>query len=253
MTTIHREVCGEGRPLVMIHGWAMHSGVWREFARQLAKHRQVICLDLPGHGRSGSIDTFALPDIGKALLDAIPVRKFSLLGWSLGATVAIDMASRYQDRVESLCLLAGNPKFVQGYDWPGVKFEVLDAFATLLTCDVRLTLMRFLALQVNGLADGKRLLQLMKDAMQECEPPPVKVLRYGLDTLEQSDLREDLKHLQCPVSVILGDRDKLIPPACGLAIKNLKPDINVHMLENAGHVPFLSHAPQLLEILRAIP
>jgi len=249
MTTIHKEVYGEGRPLVMIHGWAMHSGVWREFARQLAEHRQVICLDLPGHGRSGVIDTFSLPEIGETLLDAIPVKKFGLLGWSLGAAVAIDMANRFPDRVESLCLLAGNPKFVQADDWPGVKFEVLDAFAALLTSDVRLTLMRFLALQVNGLADGKRLLQLIKQAMQECEPPPVEVLRSGLDILEHSDLREALQTLQCPVSVVLGDRDKLMPAGCGLALQTLKPEISVHVLENAGHVPFLSHQRQLLEIL----
>jgi pimeloyl-[acyl-carrier protein] methyl ester esterase len=253
MTTIHREVYGEGRPLVMIHGWAMHSGVWREFAQTLAEYYQVICLDLPGHGRSGAIDTFALPEIGEALLNAIPARKFSLLGWSLGATVAIDMANRFPERVESLLLLAGNPKFVRCDDWPGVKFEVLDAFETLLSNDARLTLMRFLALQVNGLPDGKRLLQLMKHAMRECEPPSVEVLRSGLAILEQSDLRAELQSLQCPVSAILGDRDKLIPLACGLALKTLKPEIKIHMLENAGHVPFLSHAPRLLEILRAIP
>lgn len=237
----------------MIHGWAMHSGVWREFARQLAEHRQVICLDLPGHGHSGAIDTFTLPEIGEVLLDAIPARKFGLLGWSLGATVAIDMASRFPDRVESLCLLAGNPKFVRSDDWPGVSFDVLDAFVALLTSDVRLTLMRFLALQVNGLADGKRLLQLMKLTMQECEPPSAELLRRGLDILEHSDLREALKQLKCSVSAILGDRDKLVPVGCGDALKMLKPEIDVHVLENAGHAPFLSHAPQLREILRAIP
>jgi pimeloyl-[acyl-carrier protein] methyl ester esterase len=209
----------------------------------------VICLDLPGHGRSGAIDTFSLPEIGETLLDAIPLEKFSVLGWSLGATVAIDMASRFPDRVESLCLLAGNPKFVQADDWPGVKYEVLDAFAALLSSDVRLTLMRFLALQVNGLTDGRRLLQLMRQAMQECAPPPVEVLRSGLDILEHSDLRAKLEHLQCPVSVILGDRDKLVPAGCGLALRTLQPEINVHVLANAGHVPFLSHERELLEIL----
>lgn len=249
MTKIHREMYGQGRPLVMIHGWAMHSGVWREFARQLARQRQVICLDLPGHGHSGPVDRFALPEIGEALIQAIPVRKFSLLGWSLGAAVAIEMASRFPDRVESLCLLAGNPKFVQCDDWPGVKAEVLDAFATLLSSDVRLTLMRFLALQVNGLADGKRLLQLMKNAMRECEPPPLEVLRSGLAILEQNDSRSALMHLQCPVNAVLGDRDKLIPVASGQALKTLKQKIDVQVLKNAGHVPFLSHERQLLEIL----
>ncbi|MBS4051006.1 MAG: pimeloyl-ACP methyl ester esterase, partial [Methylomonas sp.] len=34
----------------MLHGWAMHTGVWRDFARRLAEYYQVICVDLPGHG-----------------------------------------------------------------------------------------------------------------------------------------------------------------------------------------------------------
>lgn len=253
MSKIHVEVYGVGRPLVMIHGWAMHSGVWREFAQQLAEFRRVICLDLPGHGRSGAIDAFALPEISDVLLDTIPEQKFSLLGWSLGATVAIDMANRYPDRVEALMLLAGNPRFVQFGDWPGMPPEVFDAFVSLLASDVRLTLMRFLSLQVNGLPDGKRLLQLLKRAMQECEPPSDDVLRRGLDILEQSDFRDVLKHLQCPVSVMLGDKDKLVPVGSGLALKNIKPEIVVHELETAGHVPFLSHGRQLLEILVGAP
>lgn len=249
MTKIHMEVYGQGRPLVMIHGWAMHVGIWREFARQLAEHRQVICLDLPGHGRSETIDNFALPDIADALLEVVPVQKFSLLGWSLGALVAIEIADRFPDRVESLCLLAGNPKFVQDDDWPGVKFDVMDAFVALLESDVRLTLIRFLALQVNGLADGKRLLALMKLTMQECNAPSVEVLRSGLDILEKSDSRAVLQRIQCPVRVVLGDRDKLVPLGCGVALKTLKPEIELHVLENAGHVLFLSHERELLEIL----
>jgi Predicted hydrolases or acyltransferases (alpha/beta hydrolase superfamily) len=134
----------------MLHGWAMHSGIWREFARQLARHRQVICLDLPGHGRSAGLAQFDLPAIGSALFDAIPVNRFSLLGWSLGATVALDMAARCPDRVQSLFLLSGNPKFVKNTDWPGVRPEVLDGFVAQLSDDTKLTLQRFLGLQVQA-------------------------------------------------------------------------------------------------------
>ncbi len=249
MTEIHKEIYGQGRPLVMIHGWAMHSGVWREFAEQLANQFQVICLDLPSHGHSGAVESFTLQNISEALLGAIPVEKFSLLGWSLGATVAIDMANRFPNRVESLFLLAGNPKFVQSDDWPGVGPMVLDAFSDQLTSDIRQTLMRFLALQVNGLPDGKRLLQVLKNAMKECDVPPVDVLQSGLEILKYSDLRPALMQLQCPVHLIQGDRDKLIPLACGDALRSLKPEMTVHVLEYAGHVPFLSHGGQLAEIV----
>lgn len=251
MAKIHIEVYGQGRALVMIHGWAMHSGVWREFARLLAQNYQVICLDLPGHGRSEGIVPYTLQQISETLLQAIPAEKFSLLGWSLGATLAIDMAYRFPERLESLLLLAGNPKFVQSDDWPGVKPEVMDAFAGQLMIDQRLTQLRFLALQVNSLPDGKRLLQLLKNAMQECETPRLDALQAGLEILKQTDLRGMLTQLRCPVSLIQGDKDALVPLKNAQLLLGLNPAIGLHVIENAGHVPFLSHSRQLLDIVFA--
>lgn len=186
MTIIHIESYGQGRPVVMIHGWAMHSGVWREFAQDMARNYRVICLDMPGHGQSGGITPYSLTGIGDALLEAIPVQNFSLLGWSLGATIAIDMASRFSGRVDKLLILAGNAKFVQSDDWPGVSPELLDAFAAQLTGDTRGTLLRFMALQVNGLPNAKHVLQLLKNAMLETESVSNQALEGGLDILKKA-------------------------------------------------------------------
>ena len=252
MSGIHYEIYGQGRPLVMIHGWAMHTGIWREFAKQLAEHCQVICLDLPGHGRSASLESFDLEAIGTALLDAIPVNRFSLLGWSLGATLAVDMAARFPERVQSLLLLAGNPKFVNSADWPGLKADVLDGFAAQLSGDARLTLQRFLGLQVQGLADSKPLLQTLKLAVRECDAPAIDALQGGLDILKHSDLRESLASLDCPITAMLGDKDTLIPVQAGLALQALNPRVELHILKNAGHVPFLSHSQQLCDVIAAV-
>ena len=247
MSGIHYQVFGQGRPLVMIHGWAMHSGIWQSFAEQLAQYCQVICVDLPGHGLSESIELLSLQNISDSLMQALPVQQFSVLGWSLGATVAIDMAARYPERVQSLQLLAGNPLFVQNADWPGVKTEVLDVFAEQLASDVQQTLVRFLGLQVKGLPDAKTLLQHIKSAVQAYPAPSLQALQAGLQILKYSDGRLALQQLQCPVSVLMGDRDTLIPLALAKSLKKLQPAIQLHLLENAGHVPFLSHSQQLLE------
>lgn len=252
MSQIYTEVYGEGPALVMIHGWAMHSGVWRDFARQLARHCQVICVDLPGHGRSEAIEPFTLQQIGNALLKAIPVQKFTVLGWSLGATVAMDMAQRFPQRVQRLIVLAGNPHFVRKPDWPGVKAETLDNFAELLKVDVSQTLIRFLALQVNGLAHGKTLLQTLKSAILECPPPGVDVLQSGLDILRTSDLREFLLRNRLPVHLIVGDKDALIPLASAQTLQRLNPAIDVQVLASAGHAPFLSHAEPLIAAIRKL-
>jgi len=246
VTYIHTEIYGQGQPLVMLHGWAMHTGVWRDFARRLAEYYQVICVDLPGHGRSEILEPFGLENIAEAVLQAIPVQEFSVLGWSLGATVAMAMAERAPQRIRHLLVLAGNPCFMETQDWPGVKSRTLDGFAELLKTDVQQTLMRFLALQVNGLAHGKALLQTLKHALHECPPPPVTVLQAGLDILKISDLRPFISNNALTISLILGEKDTLIPLSCGEAVRELNAGVNVHVLASAGHAPFLSHPQQLL-------
>lgn len=251
MSQIHVEIVGQGRPLVMLHGWAMHTGVWWEFAQQLARHWRVICLDLPGHGRSQAITPFSLENVADALMQAIPAQQFTLLGWSLGASVAMSMAERHPERVQKLIVLAGNPHFVEAEGWPGVKPEVLDAFIELLKTDVQQTLLRFLALQVNGLAHGKALLQSLKRAIQECPPPQIETLQAGLSILKSSDLRKFMQDNRLAVSLILGDKDTLIPLACGQALQRLNPSIDLHVLEGAGHAPFLSHSQQLITAINS--
>ena len=45
MTKIYHQTFGKGKPIVLVHGWAMHSGIWQDFARQLAQQYQVTCID----------------------------------------------------------------------------------------------------------------------------------------------------------------------------------------------------------------
>jgi len=243
------EIHGQGKPLVMIHGWAMHSGVWRHFAQDLAQHCQVITVDLPGHGRSATLEPFTLDSVCDVLLQSIPAEQFNLLGWSLGATVAMAIADRAAERVEKLLVLAGNPHFLQAQDWPGVKPEILEAFAELLKDDVAQTLVRFLALQVNGLAHGKQLLQTLKKAVQECPAPHAEALQGGLSLLKTADLRGFIRRSFVPIQFIMGDQDTLIPVESAWRTQEINPNVAIRVLESAGHAPFLSHPEQLTQAI----
>lgn len=252
MTQIHIETYGKGQILVLVHGWAMHTGVWRDFAKQLGQYCQVICVDLPGHGRSESIEPFSLERISEALVNVLPIEPFNLLGWSLGATVAMDMAERFPERVKSLIVLAGNPQFVKSQDWPGVKSETLEAFAELLKSDVQQTLIRFLALQVNGLAHAKSLLQQLKKSVLEVPSPKQQILQSGLDILKNTDKREFVASNVLPVNLILGDKDTLVPADSAQAVKQLNPNIHYQIMPAAGHAPFLSHTEELISKIIAM-
>ena len=54
---IHVEIRGAGPPLVLIHGWGMHSGVFDGLAERLSPRRTLHLVDLPGHGRSRNVAT----------------------------------------------------------------------------------------------------------------------------------------------------------------------------------------------------
>lgn len=246
---IHKEVYGQGKPIVLLHGWAMHTGVWRRFAKQLAKQYKVICLDLPGHGLSETTEPYALDYLGASLIDAVQESKFCVLGWSLGASVALTMAKNYPHRIDSLIILAGNPRFIKERDWAGMRPELLESFAKNLKLNSQLTLVRFLALQVFGLPDAKSVLNELKKAIHECEPPNENVLQSALNILKNADLRNDLSQLCCPVNIIQGDEDTLIPVQASLDMQKLQPTCELNIITGAGHLPFLSHQTQVIEAI----
>ncbi len=249
MIKIHKEVYGQGKPIVLIHGWAMHTGVWRKFAQQLAQHYEVTCLDLPGHGLSETVEPYILDQMSAALINALPKSPFCLLGWSLGATVALAMTKQYPQQINSLIILAGNPRFVQDENWAGMKPQLLEDFATNLSINGQLTFIRFLALQVGSSSNGKQILKEIKQAIQECDPPVESVLQNGLSILKNADLRAELMTAQYPIKIILGDRDTLVPVQVGQNIKKIQPNCEINIIAGAGHVPFLSHPSEVIDII----
>jgi pimeloyl-[acyl-carrier protein] methyl ester esterase len=249
MTKIHHQTFGKGKPIVLVHGWAMHSGIWRDFAGQLAQNYQVTCIDLPGHGRSEKIDSFTLELISETLVNVVSDESSCWLGWSLGATVVLDVARRFPERVNSLVLLAGNPAFTQTAQWSGMNVGLLDAFADKLNEDCQATLLRFLSSQVSNLPDYKALLRNLKSAVLECDAPDIETLQGGLDILKHADLRPALADTTVPVSVILGTRDTLVPVSAGQNMQELAPKITLDIIDKAGHVPFLSHTQAVLAII----
>ena len=56
----HVEIIGKGQPLVMIHGWGMHSGVWQPLVNRLSKTYMLYLVDLPGMGNSRPIEPYHL-------------------------------------------------------------------------------------------------------------------------------------------------------------------------------------------------
>jgi pimeloyl-[acyl-carrier protein] methyl ester esterase len=240
--SLHVEIRGHGRDVVLFHGWALHGGMWGPWIDALAADYRLHLLDLPGHGRSpwtaaaGDLAGFA-----RSVRPHVPPGSV-VLGWSLGGLVALELASRHPGLVGALVLVATTPKFVADPDWEhGVPLDVLEQFSQGLALDYRRTVQNFLSLQVRGDEHAiETLRQLRRSLASHGEPDP-RALEAGLEVLRHGDLREDLLRITVPALVIAGEHDRLTPPGAGLELASRLPSARMRLVERSGHAPFVSH------------
>lgn len=247
---LYTETLGQGKTIILVHGWAMHSGVWEGFAGELAKQYRVILIDLPGHGRSEKITEFTLGRLRQILVEVVPKQPCCWVGWSLGTKIILDIYQYYPELFSSLVLMAGNPHFTRNEHWPGVNDEFLQDFKLSLEKNGEVALQRFLLLQLKGTNEAKLLARHLKKIISQYCIPDNETLVAGLDILQQADLRPALASVQCPVSIILGGKDSLVPVSAGHAMQELQPNCQLQVVKQAGHLPFLSHQSQVTEILQ---
>jgi pimeloyl-ACP methyl ester carboxylesterase len=115
--TLPYEITGSGKPLVLIHGWAVHRGYWDTDVEHLAHQYAVIRYDRRGFGEaSGKPDLTADPADLKALLEALDIPRAHIMGHSQGTGVALTFALRYSEMVDGLVLFGAGPP--EGFGLP---------------------------------------------------------------------------------------------------------------------------------------
>jgi pimeloyl-[acyl-carrier protein] methyl ester esterase len=234
----------------MLHGWGMNARVFEPLLAALDPGLAVINPGLPGYadspwGFEASFDS-QLRQMGR---DLPPGR---LLGWSMGGLYAIELALRHPEKFSELILVASNPCFVTRSGWNcAIDSAVLDTFAEDMQLDRRRTLRRFLALQMQGESDARAITRDLWQRIAEAGEPDLAVLRFGLDLLRHQDLRDAMSQLQQPVSLILGERDKLVPIELLQQIPDVAPGIRVESVAGAAHAPFISNPDAIVAELQA--
>ena len=197
--------------LVLLHGWGYDNTCWPTVILQrLRANYDLVLLDLPGHGQ----DTYAVDNRNSieqldewltATKRELP-NQYHLMGWSLGAQIAIRMA--HNDRcIQSLVLMAVNPKFMNSDEWPSAMSpELLARFEQGYETQTSKTLRRFASLQAQGSANPKLLAAQM---IQLMPVQPQKI--FGLRLLQELDERTHLRQLSQPCYIELAQSDELVP------------------------------------------
>ncbi|MCX6232239.1 MAG: alpha/beta hydrolase [Bacteroidetes bacterium] len=105
---IHYTTEGQGNTIVLLHGFMESLQIWEDFSYELAKKHRVVCIDLPGHGKSECIQQVhtmeLMADVIKRVVDELEITSFLLIGHSMGGYVSLQFADKYPDMLKGLVL-----------------------------------------------------------------------------------------------------------------------------------------------------
>ncbi|MEH7272212.1 2-succinyl-6-hydroxy-2,4-cyclohexadiene-1-carboxylate synthase [Neobacillus vireti] len=116
--TYNVEVCGEGFPLLPLHGFTGDSSTWTPFCPVWGKHSRLIIPDIVGHGQtelSEDINRYKMEAVAADLifiLDRLEIEKIDILGYSMGGRLALTIAILYPHRIRKLILESASPGLV---------------------------------------------------------------------------------------------------------------------------------------------
>ncbi len=211
---MYYEVHGKGKPLVLLHG----AFGWATVYPTLAKGRQVIAVELQGHGHTADIDrplTFEqMADDTAALLRHLKIKQADIFGYSMGGNVALALAIRHPSLVGKVAINGSNfGKIAEAYE-PGAfqQFKSMSSdFAP----------------------------PILKNHYDKVAPDskqwPVlvaKVKKMGLEFKGFS--REDLRSIKAPVLIAQGDHD-LVRVEHAVEMFRLIPNAKLAILPGGDH------------------
>ena len=227
---MYYEIYGAGKPLVVLHG----AFGWATNFPTLAKNRQVIAVELQGHGHTADIDRPLIPeqlaDDVAALLKCLEIEQADFFGYSMGGNVALAVAIRHPKLVGRVAVNGSNYGSIDdAYEPDNLKqFKSLPAdFAP----------------------------PVLKDHYDKVAPDPkqwpvlvAKVKRMGLEF--KGFVREGVKSIKAPVLITLGDRDG-VRPEHAVEMFRLIPDAQLAIFPGADHFMLFQDPEKLLTTVAA--
>lgn len=235
---LYYEVSGEGSPLVLLHGGMLTIDLnFATLIPELEKRHTVIGVELQGHGRTADIDrpmTFpAFASDVVALLDQLGIDKAHVLGHSVGAGVALELAVSYPDRVRSIVPVSGS------VDPSGSHPDLQDP-SKFETSELMPTQEDFVAMQ---------------EAWAKLSPHPDKfnevMMKTGNTTAAWSGWTdEQLAGITAPTLIVLGDRDFTVVEHGAEMLAKI-PGSQLAVLPGTTHMQATRRADLLLPMLAA--
>ncbi len=261
-TKLYVKVWGEGKPIVLIHGWPLSSDSWDPQAFELAKAGyKVISYDRRGFGRSDQpwtgYDYSSLTDDLSDVMNATGASNdATLIGFSMGGGEVAKYCSKYDSKGIIKCGLISSvvPYMLQTPDnLNGVPKSKLDDIAEGIKKD-RPSFMRSFLMDFFG--QGVLLNTVSEEIIDWAWSMTMQAgLKSTLSCAEAfgtTDFRSDLASFKVPTLIIHGTSDKIVPiDATGRIAAKLVEDAHYIEYDGAPHGLFVTHQQQLTNDLLA--
>lgn len=233
---------GQGYPLVIIHGGGEGAKAWLQNVEELSRYYTVYVPDLPGFGYSQPMsDNFNISDFVEFVKDfshKLGLKRFYLLGHSIGGGIALHYALRFPHEVKrlvlvnSLCLGKEIALWVRFLSFPG--FYLAEAALTILKA------VRWLA-------------RLFFTPFEFVAPVPRVRIDMGksITTLkgQSTVLLNRLSELIMPTLLVWGARDVIVPTSHAYVAAELIPNCQLHIFEDCGHSVYKQKVQHFCQLL----
>ncbi|HTW02659.1 MAG TPA: alpha/beta hydrolase [Streptosporangiaceae bacterium] len=252
---LYYEDHGEGRPVVLIHGYPLSSRAWdKQLPVLLEDGHRVITYDRRGFGKSSQptmgyeYDTFA-SDLN-ALMEALDLRDVTLVGHSMGTGEVTRYLSKYGSaRVARGVLISPIPPFLlQTDDNPeGVPGSLFDGFVQQARDDGPAWMKGFLDTFYNfDKLRGTRVSDQAYQASWNIAVSAGATATVACIPTWETDFRADLPRIDVPMLMIQGDADNVLPyPKTGQRLAGMIRDLQSVVIEGGPHAISWTHADQV--------
>ncbi|NKE47915.1 alpha/beta fold hydrolase [Roseomonas frigidaquae] len=235
---VHAAVEGpeEAPPLLMLHSIGTTMQVFEPQVATLARTHRVIRMDMRGHGLTGVTDGDYSMELhasdALALLDALGIRQAHVLGMSIGGRIAMQLAAMAPDRVLSLMLMDTALEFPPPDAWQD-RIDAVREIGTQALVDV--VMPRWVVDTSLASSQGLRQMLLRTDR---------RGYAGSAAALRDARAAQVAGHIDCPTTVMVGDRDIATPPEMAREVQDAIPGSRYVEISEAGHLPTLERPAQ---------
>jgi pimeloyl-ACP methyl ester carboxylesterase len=235
---VHYETYGQGRPVILLHGWLGSWSYWLDTMEALGCNYRLYALDFWGFGDSGKrrerylIEDFV--DLVDQFMERLGIYQAPIVGHSMGGTVALSLALKRPQRVRKVAVV-GSPVVgsslnvllhLAGYPW--IAYMVWH-MPTALRWGIRL-------FSPKVTREWRKWYDMQ---IQDLSRTTLEAFFTSIASLRRVDLRPNLSVLRLPVMSVHGIGDNVVNPDQATLIGRFVPGARIEMMPHSRHFPML--------------